>query len=196
MQDWLQKSEDRQVWQAFQQGDPAAFQQLYNRYYPLLYRYGRRFTPDTDLIKDAIHDLFLKLYNQRLATGDVQTPAAYLLRAFRNVLLNQLKRKSRINIFSSPEEYTFEMDACIEDAIVQEQLSAEQRDQLRQAMNRLSKRQKEAIYLKFYSDLGYQEVAAIMSLRYQSVVNLIHEAIKVLGKHIILTGLLLFLQHS
>jgi RNA polymerase sigma factor (sigma-70 family) len=41
----------------------------------------------------------------------------------------------------------------------------------------LTKRQQEAIYLKFYSNLSYKEVAAIMSISVDSIYNLISKAI-------------------
>jgi DNA-directed RNA polymerase specialized sigma24 family protein len=42
------------------------------------------------------------------------------------------------------------------------------------------------VYLKFYSNLSYQEIAAVMAIQYQSAVNLVHEAIKTLGNNLIL----------
>jgi RNA polymerase sigma factor (sigma-70 family) len=51
-------------------------------------------------------------------------------------------------------------------------------------LNKLPKRQKEAIYLKYYSELKTAEIAEIMNINYQSVVNTLHKAIKSLKEDI------------
>ena len=51
-------------------------------------------------------------------------------------------------------------------------------------LNKLPKRQKEAIYLKYYSGLKAKEISEIMGINYQSVVNNLHKAIKSLKEEI------------
>ena len=51
-------------------------------------------------------------------------------------------------------------------------------------LNKLPKRQKEAIYLKYYSGLKAKEISEIMGINYQSVVNTLHKAIKNLKEEI------------
>jgi RNA polymerase sigma factor (sigma-70 family) len=48
------------------------------------------------------------------------------------------------------------------------------------ALNSLTKRQKEAITLKFYDGLSYQEVAVLMAMSVRATYNLIYRAIEVL----------------
>jgi RNA polymerase sigma-70 factor (ECF subfamily) len=55
-----------------------------------------------------------------------------------------------------------------------------------QAIDQLSNRQKEIIYLKFYQNLSYEEVSEIMNINYQVARNLLHQAIKAMRK--ILSG--------
>ena len=50
------------------------------------------------------------------------------------------------------------------------------------AMQSLSSRQREIVYLKFYENLEYQEIADLLTLNYQSVVNHVHRAIVKLRK--------------
>ena len=51
-------------------------------------------------------------------------------------------------------------------------------------LNGLPKRQKEAIYLKYYSGLKAKEIAKIMNINYQSVINLLFKAIKSLKEDV------------
>lgn len=60
---------------------------------------------------------------------------------------------------------------------------------LSKSLNKLPKRQKEAIYLKYYTGLNAKEIAEIMEINYQSVVNLIHKGIKSLKEDITISKL-------
>ena len=57
-------------------------------------------------------------------------------------------------------------------------------------LNKLPKRQKEAIYLKYYSGLNTHDIANIMELNYQSAANTIHKAIKNLREEVAILQLL------
>jgi RNA polymerase sigma-70 factor (ECF subfamily) len=46
------------------------------------------------------------------------------------------------------------------------------------AINQLSNRQKEIVYLKLYQQLSYEEVSEIMQINYQAARNLFYQAIK------------------
>ncbi len=181
-----QAGTSKQRWEAFLQEGERAFQDLYHYYYPLLYRYGRKFTGDHDLVKDSIQDLFLQLHDKRKSLSVPDSPTAYLLRALRNLIFNHLQRGRRLSPHPPEEEYSFGIELSIEEAIIHEQLSQEQSEQLKKSLDQLTRRQREAVYLKFYSNLSYQEIAAVMAIQYQSAVNLVHEAIKVLGNNLIL----------
>nr|GFC66022.1 hypothetical protein [Tanacetum cinerariifolium] len=74
---------------------------------------------------------------------------------------------------------------------VQVQGDAEQSARLLAALNRLSKRQREALYLKFFDGFAYERIAEVMGLNTQSVRNLIFNALQVLRKVLAVVALLL-----
>ena len=76
---------------------------------------------------------------------------------------------------------------------IQKEISQENQQKITQALNQLSKRQKEAIYLKFYTEMDYQQIAEIMQLNYQSVRNLVHASLKKL-RQILAMGIILLLS--
>jgi RNA polymerase sigma factor (sigma-70 family) len=63
-------------------------------------------------------------------------------------------------------------------------------------LDKLTKRQREAIFLRFTQDLPYEEIASIMAINYRSVINLIHEAIKSIRQNWFLLLLPSFLYFS
>ena len=50
---------------SFQAGNMAAFSQLYNLHINVLFNYGLKLTIDKELLKDCIHDIFVKLYTKK-----------------------------------------------------------------------------------------------------------------------------------
>ena len=53
-----------------------------------------------------------------------------------------------------------------------------QKEVLLAALDELSPRQREIIYLRFYQNLSYEEIADIMDLNYQTSRNLLYKAIR------------------
>ena len=80
------------VWMNFLQGDSSAFAEIYNMYADGMFAYGSCFIDDAELVKDAIHDIFLRLYNNRTSvlTDNLKF---YLLRAMKNEMYGILRNK-------------------------------------------------------------------------------------------------------
>ena len=57
-------------------------------------------------------------------------------------------------------------------------------------LNQLPKRQKEVIYLHYFEDMDYNQIAEIMSINYQSVLNLTQKALQKLRSADLLLALL------
>ncbi|RYF73519.1 MAG: sigma-70 family RNA polymerase sigma factor, partial [Cytophagaceae bacterium] len=55
---------------------------------------------------------------------------------------------------------------------------------LTRALDRLPRRQREAVYLKFYQNMGNEEISKLMDINIQSVYNLIFGALGNLKKHV------------
>ena len=57
------------------------------------------------------------------------------------------------------ESYSFELEIDIESALIQSELKKEQLDTLQKALNKLSAKQREAIYLKYYQNMTNEQIA-------------------------------------
>jgi RNA polymerase sigma-70 factor (ECF subfamily) len=69
-----------------------------------------------------------------------------------------------------------------ETLLIEDEESIEKAHRLSIALQKLSRRQKEIIYLKYYQELSYAEVCDIMDINYQIARNLLYQSIKVLKK--------------
>jgi RNA polymerase sigma factor (sigma-70 family) len=85
---------------------------------------------------------------------------------------------------SDRERYGFDFAPSQEEALMEEEWELERNKKIRNSLHSLTKRQREAIFLKFFNQLSYHEVAAIMDLHVDSVYNLISKAVDILRKRL------------
>ncbi|WP_026464200.1 RNA polymerase sigma factor [Adhaeribacter aquaticus] len=159
------EEEEQIIWGAFRNGSEQAFFYFYDSYFKSLYSYGTQFSKDTSFIKDCIHDLFVQLWDKREKLNEVQAPKAYLFTSLRHRIVKELSSK-RNSFFKNeiPEDYNFEATLDFEKDLIESVTSTEIQEKLLAAFNNLPKRTKEAIFLRFYEKLEYDEIAAIMAL--------------------------------
>ena len=106
------------------------------------------------------------------------------MRALRNQILKETnKHKWFREAEAIEEDYILEVEFAIEHNIIVQETTAENHAKIKDLLTKITKRQREAIYLRFYQDLEYAEIAEIMGVATHSVVNLIYEAVKQLRQN-------------
>ncbi len=172
--------DDSVTWELFKNGDQQAFSFIYTSCSANLYEYGMRMVQDEDLTRDAMHDLFVKLWQNRQSVGPTNNIKYYLLTAFRNLLLTQRGIENRMPREDLQESTGFNMEFTPEsDYIRSEQLDVLSK-QLLEALNQLSPRQKEIIYLRYFEELDYNQVAELMNLSVKGAYKLSARALDAL----------------
>ncbi|MGI4886372.1 MAG: RNA polymerase sigma factor [Janthinobacterium lividum] len=166
-----------QLWDAFRGGEARALAALFEAHYDALYAYGLKLTSDEELVKDCIQNLFQQLWRRRTGLRAVQVVKAYLFKAFRHHLADEAQRLRQQHALPAGLDW-FEVTYSHEEFLIAEQRDAEQRARLLGALNQLSKRQREALYLKFFDGFSYERIAEVMALNTQSVRNLVFNALK------------------
>ena len=175
--------EEQEVWRRFREGNEQAFTTIYTTYFQVLYRYGYHIARDEETVKDCIQSLFVELWRSRQNLSDTTSIRFYLLKAMRRKLYRSL-RKEEMYIDFSPELDDAGMEFSPELALITQQTNQHQQEALRQAIDQLTRRQKEAITLLYIDGLSYMEVSGVMALQVRSVYNLIHTALESLRKHL------------
>jgi RNA polymerase sigma factor (sigma-70 family) len=171
--------EQQQLWIKFLEGDASAFGQMIKHIYQDLCNYGLRFSNNTELVKDAIQELCLELWKNRTNLSITASPKNYILKSLRRKLIREAG-KSRQSVGFDEEHFDagFNMVLPVEnDVILQEKLT-ELSFKVRSILEKLSKRQQEIIYLRFYLEVEVEQISDIMDLNRQSVYNLLHDALK------------------
>ena len=77
--------------------------------------------------------------------------------------------------------------------MIKKELDNELRIRLKTALASLTDRQREAIFLKFYEGLSYEEVSAIMNISTKATYKIMARALGMLKENFGLSGSVLFL---
>jgi len=170
------------LWQQSKAGDNAAFCRLADKLYRTLFNYATSFTSDREYIKDAIQELLIHIWEKR-QTINIQFVTIYFLKSLRNQILQEFRRNK--HPFLDIDEIDEITDNhTIETEIEEHETYSESQRRVRSAINELPKRQREAIFLKFYEGLENEQIADMMQVNRQSVANLLFKAITTLKSQI------------
>ncbi|MBX2842956.1 MAG: sigma-70 family RNA polymerase sigma factor [Flammeovirgaceae bacterium] len=176
--------ENLNLWKEFKEGDKTAFSKIFNQNIKILYKYGSKFTPNGEIVEDCIQDLFLDLWRNRKTIGETDSIKNYLLGALRRRIIRKTQKSRQLNTDVELENYDFQLEINTEDHLIKAELKEEGKEKLKGAMENLSKRQKEAIYMKYFHEMNYDEISQALNINYQSARNLIYGGLKTLKDNI------------
>lgn len=172
---------DAELWEQFRLGNKKAFDAIYDKFFQSLCCYGDRICDNKCLVEDVVQDLFIYLWTEKKRLGRTDTIKFYLFCCLRRKLIRVIDReKRRGDTFSSLKKENLSFQLALKTNNIPAPEDEEMHVKLTLALTKLTDRQKEAIYLKFYNNLSFQEVASIMEIEVRSVYNLISRTIDVL----------------
>jgi RNA polymerase sigma-70 factor (ECF subfamily) len=186
-------STEIQLWNNLRAGDKSALGHLYKLHVKVLYNFGNKICHDIQLVEDSIHDLFVDLWKNRKNLSEAQSVRAYLYASLRRRIVKAASENVSMLRFDARWDELNLVTYSDEAKIVDQETSDEQLKKLKAHLNNLSPRQYEAIVLRYYDDLSYSEIAAIMEMNEQSVRNLIQRGLEHLRQYSrLVISLLLF----
>ncbi len=159
-------------WLQIKDNNKVGLQNLYEEFFEVLYTFGKYFHVNEAEVQDAIHNVFLRIWENRHNINTPKNSKNYLMTALRNELNQNYRKASRI-----------ELKAEVTDADVDSEEEESGSIELRKAVvnraiDQLSSKNKEVIFLKYKENLSNEEIAEVLDINYQSVRNLLHRAIK------------------
>lgn len=174
--------DDLILWKAFRSGDEKALMTIFDRFTKPMYNYGCKIVGDSESVKDAVQELFIEVWQNRSRLGDTDSIKFYLFKSLRRKLI-RAKAKSQKHLFKNLSIESNE-EACPshEFVLISEQIELEKKEKLISMLNTLTRRQHEAIFLRYFEELNCDQIAAVMELSKQAVYNLIHHALEQLKK--------------
>lgn len=175
---------DAALWEAFKTGNSHFFSFIYQSHIQALYSYGMQVVKDPELVEDCIQDLFIYIWGNRHKLGQTNNIRFYLFKALRRRLAAKSKSKSREERCEDFLLHPTHIALSYEHTLIVAQMQQSQQAKLNRAMVYLTRRQREAIYLRFYDNLSFQEIAEVMALGLKSTYNLISRSLDILRTYL------------
>ena len=166
--------------QSVQEGD-MQFIALYKFYYQDLYAYGVSLGFNTEDVKDAIQEVYLKLYfNERLCI-DEKKIKFYLLRSVRNQLIDWERTKKDTSSIEE-EERSFKLSVSVEESFISDEEDLLLKKRVNRILDLLTDHQRETVYLHFIEEMPYEEIAVMLDMKIQTVRGQVFKAMEKLRK--------------
>jgi RNA polymerase sigma-70 factor (ECF subfamily) len=173
-------------------GQRLALEALYDRYVKLVYAFARKASDDEQTAKEIVQSVFLRLWTTKAEyRAKDGLFVNWLLTVARNVSID-LHRSQRRRATTVPLEAadrhaaSFAVDAAAympEIAVAQSFV----RDRLREACSLLSESQAKLIDLVYWQGYTLREAAELSDEPIGTVKNRLHQALKILRRHLHMT---------
>lgn len=151
---------DLELVKQFQSGQESAFNELVLRYQEKVYWVARRFVQDHDTADDVAQEVFLKAYESMKEFRGESGVYTWLYRITVNIALNVLRKKKVREFFRIDELFEMEDSGTpAPDELMEQQ---EDRSIIEEAIGSLPEKQKSVFVLRYYEELPYEEIAAIL----------------------------------
>lgn len=192
------RKDDSYWWQLFNQGEKAAIEYFYKKYYNLLYNYGLKLLDDPLQIQDFIQEIFYRLC-KRERLQEISNLKVYLLKAMRNIVYDYYARRKEV---VSIDEMAFAVpddDGFFETFFLKDDEDIWRWKSTLAAINDLPAQQKQVLYLYYVKGLSHKEISEILEINSQSSMNALSKSIRKLRLSLkddttLLVLLLLFLR--
>ena len=140
---------------------------------PLMgYAYG--LLKDAEHARDVVQDAFIKLCRQD-PEPDRDLVKAWLFTVCRNRALDLIKKNSKM---IATDTIALDVNASEHPSPAQRAIQCDAHGQAMALMNLLPANQREAIRLRFQSDLSYREIAEVMEISVSNVGFLLHTGLR------------------
>jgi len=158
-------------------GSKAAFNEIYKRYWAVLYRHARRMIKMEEESQDIIQDIFESLWRNRESLEIRGELSSYLYSAVRYKIFDLLdKGKVRNDYLEKLGGFIHNGTYTIDHILIEKELS----ERIEREVNFLPRKMREVFELSRKEHLSHREIAERLSLSDQTVKKQIHKALKIL----------------
>ncbi|MFP3867643.1 MAG: RNA polymerase sigma factor [Desulfobacteraceae bacterium] len=164
-------------------GDQRAFAELMRRHQNRVYRLAQRLLRDPLEAEDAAQEVFLKVYTHAVDFRPTGTVAAWVNRITANHCLNRLRSLDAQRQVSWDTPVPRSSDADYRETFpstdpnpLQNLEEQELAERIQAALDALPENQRQAVILKRFGELSYQEIAEVLGLSTGAVDGLIKRA--------------------
>lgn len=178
------KFSDQSLLDLLKKGEEAAFTEIYERYWRIMYLHVFRMVRDEEESKDIIQDLFSTLW-LKAAVIPHYNLSGYLYVSARNKVLNLVQHnKVRSDYLTSLAQFSEEMSNVTIDQIDEKDLAVA----LEREISKLPDKMRIIFELSRKENLSHKEIAMKLNISDKTVKKQISNALKIIRDHLALTG--------
>jgi RNA polymerase sigma-70 factor (family 1) len=181
---------DIELIQLLKKDDQTAFTEIYTRYAESLAGFAGSKLYSLEDARDILHDLFVKLWEERKSLSVTGNLKSYLFAAIRYCIIDRIRR----NV--SRQEYALQLQAFDKSFYAggQDLEAKELQEILNKSLDDLAPRTKEIYQLSRNNQYTISEIATMLNLSEQTVKNQLTTALNHLRRSIICIGIIVFLS--
>ena len=184
---------DKSLIDAHRQGDKTAFSELVRRYGDSILGYLMRMTGSREQAEDLFQETFKRVHEKaHTLRGNHFKP--WLFTIATNVAIDGIRRRRRLQVVSLNQKLDCADGRCEELGAVavadsscepsQQAVRAEQKEQVRRAVESLPANQRATLVLAYYQQLSYREVAEALGCSIGTVKAQMYRALKTLAQRL------------
>lgn len=164
---------DKSLIQSIKNGEHAAFEYIFKRYYQRLCIYAYDYTKQQEIAEDIVKDFFLHFWENRKNICISTSLSGYLFRSVHNACINYLTREKRKNNTSLVEDLTVVelkiRQPLSADYPVGNLLARELEEQINNQIEKLPPQCKEIFKLSRFDGLSHKKIAKKMNISENTV---------------------------
>lgn len=156
---------DLQILEKLKEGDPLAYNQLFDKYYMPLCVYSLKYCDSFELAEDIVQDLFIKLWDEKLYMKFDNPMSPYLFKAVKNNTLQGIKKQSKYQ-FDTIENM---VNKLMEDEPLDFATLEAEKKKLYEQIEALPEKSKEVFKAIVLENMKYKEVAEQLDISVNTV---------------------------
>ena len=175
------KYSDQELATAMREGNDAAFKEIYDRYYNLLYLFVYNKLRNTEEAKDVVHDVFAWMIDHRKSFTLKTSLSSYLYKSVLNKVFNIFSHQAIVKKYIEQGDHFIEVDSTETDYLIREKDIA---DLIRQEIEAMPPKMREVYELKFNGHLSAKVIAAKLDITENTVNTHLKRAMKQLKNNL------------
>ncbi len=176
---------DTTIWNDFRGGKGYALPYIYSRQIEHLYRYGRKFTKDEELIKDTIQEMFYHLIRNRVTLGETDNIRFYLMSAFKHRIIRRIQSEKHAGEpLNGDDPFELNIEYSYEEELIGKETESKKVKAIGKVLKAISPKQREILYYRYTCDYSYEQICQLMSIQYDSARKMVFRALKSLREHL------------
>jgi RNA polymerase sigma-70 factor (family 1) len=178
---------DQELVSLLRESDHAAYTEIYERYFGLMYSHARRKIRDVEEARDTVQETFLSLWHHREKIDGLRGVAPYLYTILKNRIIDWMAHQEVSSKYITSFHDFTETGNCITDHRIREsQLMAI----IEKEIQSLPPRMREVFELSRKTHLSHRQIAEVLDISEQTVKSQVKHALRILRRRL---GLLLYL---